>query len=112
VRDFGVDIILSIEGALKTEEAGGFVDVIVGVSEDAIVGLVVSSVISSLESELSLFLLSPILVVDDRSVVVGTVMYMPLISSPGETAGRWRSYGAFSVPKYSRMPIQIQLVDR
>ena len=29
-----------------------------------------------------------------------------------ETAGRWRSYGAFSVQKYSRMPVQIQLVDR
>ena len=38
--------------------------------------------ISSLESELSLFLFVPFLVVDERSAVAGIVIYMPLISFP------------------------------
>jgi hypothetical protein len=82
VRDFSVDLVLSVEGALRTEEAGGFVDAIVGVYEDLIEGLVVGSVISSLQSELSLFHLFPLSVVDDRSAVAGTMMYMPLNSLP------------------------------
>jgi len=75
-----MDFVLAVEGALIIEEAGGFVDAIVDVSEDLIVGLVVGSVISSLETGLSLFLLFPFSVVDDRSAVAGTAMYMPLIS--------------------------------
>ena len=71
---------MAVEGALSTEEAGGSVDAIVGDSEDSIVGWVVDSVISSLESELSLLLHVPFSVVDDRSAVAGTTMYMLLIS--------------------------------
>jgi len=73
---------LAVEGALSTEEPGGSVDAIVGDSEDSIVGWAVGSVISSLESQLSLVLHFPFSVVDDRSAVAGTTMYMPLISLP------------------------------
>jgi hypothetical protein len=62
----------------RIEEVGGFVDAIVGVSEDSIVGLVVGSVLS----QLSLFLFLPCSVVDERSVVAGTIIYMPLIILP------------------------------
>jgi hypothetical protein len=65
----------------RIEEVGGFVDAIVGVSEDSIVGLV-GSVISSLENELSLFLFLPFSVVDERSAVAGTIIHMPLIIFP------------------------------
>jgi len=54
----------------------------VGVSEASIVGLVVVSVNYSLDNELSLFLLFPFVVVDDRSAVAGIMIYMPLISLP------------------------------
>lgn len=70
---------MAVEGALRREKAGGFVDAIVGVYEDLIVGLVIGSMIRSLESELSPLLFLPILIVDDRSAVVRTVTYMPLI---------------------------------
>ena len=66
---------------LRIDEVGGFLDAIVGVSEDSIVGLV-GSVISSLESKLSLFLFLPFSVVDERSAVTGTMIYMPLIIFP------------------------------
>jgi len=49
----------------RIEEAGGFVDAIVGVSENSIVGLV-GSVISTLESEFCHFLFLPFPVVDER----------------------------------------------
>jgi hypothetical protein len=62
----------------RIEEVGEFVDAIVGVSEDSIVGLVVGSVLS----ELSLFLFLPFSVVDERSAVAGTMIYMPLIIFP------------------------------
>jgi len=76
VRDFRVDLVLAVEGAVRTEESGGYVDAIVGVSGDSILGLVIGSVISSLESELSLFLLLPFSVVDDRIAVAGTMIYV------------------------------------
>ena len=82
MRDFRVDLVLAVESALRPEEAGGFGDAIVGVSEDSIVGLVVVSVISSLDSEVSLFLFFPFSVVDDRSAVAGIRIYMPFISLP------------------------------
>jgi hypothetical protein len=79
-----VDLVLAVEGALSTEEAGGFVDAVVVVSEESLVGSVVDfafigSVISTLESELSHFLFFPFSAVD-RSAVVETMIYMPLIS--------------------------------
>jgi hypothetical protein len=81
-----VDLVLAVEGAHSTEEAGGFVDAIVGVSEDSILRSVVESafigsVISTVESELSLFLFFRFSVVD-KSAVAGTMIYMPLISFP------------------------------
>jgi len=62
----------------RIEGVGGFVDTIVGVSEDSIVSLL-GSEISSLESELSLFLFLPFAVVDERSAVTGTMIYIPLV---------------------------------
>jgi len=44
--------------------------------------LIVGSSISALGSEVSLFLFIPFSVVDDRSTVAGTMIYMPLISFP------------------------------
>jgi len=38
------------------------------------------SIVGSIVGELSLFLLFPFLVVDDRSAVMGTMIYMPLSS--------------------------------
>jgi len=61
VTDFQVDLGLAAIGAL----------------DDSIVGLIVGSAIGS---ELSLFLFFS--VVDDRSAVVGTIIYMPFISFP------------------------------
>jgi len=52
--------------------------VIVGDSEDSIVG----SLIITLASELFLFLCLPLPVVHDRSAVAGTIIYMPLTSFP------------------------------
>ena len=85
-----MDLVLD---ALRTEEAGGFVDAIIGLIVDsivgseivgpivgsAIIGSIVGSAISTLE--LSLFLFFPFSVVD-KSAVVGTMIYMPLISFP------------------------------
>jgi len=56
--------------------------VTIRVSGNWIVGLVVGSVISSLEYELSLFLILPFLVVDDTSAVSRTRIYMPLLKFP------------------------------
>ena len=65
VRDFRVDLVLAAIGAL----------------DDSIVGSIVGSILgSAIGGELSLFLLSS--VVDDSSVVAGTMIYMPLISFP------------------------------
>jgi hypothetical protein len=88
-----VDLVLAVKGALRTEEAGGFVDAIVGSIVDSIVGSIVGSAIigsivgsivgSAISTlELSLFLLFPFSVVDDRSAIAGTMIYMPLISFP------------------------------
>ena len=93
VRDFRVDLVLSVEGAHRTEEAGGFVDAIVGSIVDsivgsaivgsivgsAIIGSIVGSAISTLE--LSLFLCFPFSVVD-KSAVAGTMINMAVISFP------------------------------
>ena len=62
-----MDLVLAAIGALD--------DSIVG---SAIIGLIVGSAISTLE--MSLFLFLPFSVVDDRSAVAGTMIYMPLIS--------------------------------
>jgi len=43
-------------GDFSTEEVGGFVDLIVSVSENSITGLFVGSLITSLESQWSIFL--------------------------------------------------------
>ena len=42
----------------------------------------VIAAVDALGGELSLFLFLPFSVVDDRSVVAGTMMYMPLTSFP------------------------------
>jgi hypothetical protein len=55
VRDLRVDLVLAVKGALRTEEAGGFVDAIVGSIVDSIVGSIVGSAISTLELSLILF---------------------------------------------------------
>ena len=57
-----------VKGALRAEEAGGL----------AVVGDPEGSIVGSLIGELSLFLF--LLLVDDRSAVVGTMISMPLIS--------------------------------
>ena len=62
----------------RMEEVGGFVDAIVGVSEDSIVCLVLGSVLI----EVSLFLFLPFSVVDKRSAVAGIMIYMPLVIFP------------------------------
>ena len=56
MRDYQVDLVLAVEGALRTGESGTCVEVIEGVTKDSIVVSVVSSVICSLESELPRFL--------------------------------------------------------
>ena len=48
----------------------------------SIIGLIIASIVASILGELLLFLLFPLLVVDDRSAVAGTMIYMPLISFP------------------------------
>jgi len=93
VRDFRVDLVLAVKGALRTEEAGGFVDAIIGSIVDSIVGsaivgfivgsAIVSSIVGSIVGsaiiglivgsaisilELSLFLFSPFSVVDKSAV--------------------------------------------
>jgi hypothetical protein len=88
VRDFPVDLVLAAIGTFADSIVGSIVDLFVGsaiigsIVGSAIIGLIVGSVISALESELSLFLFLPFSVVDDRSVVAGTMIYMPLISFP------------------------------
>ena len=67
VRDFRVDLVLAVEGARGADEAGGFVDAIVG------------SAISTLELSLFLFFLFSVV---DKSVVAGTMIFMPSISFP------------------------------
>ena len=70
VRDFQVDLIVAAIGAHDDSTVG------------SIVGSIVGSAISTLGSELSLFLFLPFSVVDDRSAVAGTMIYMPLLSFP------------------------------
>ena len=91
VRQFQMDLVLSIEGALRTEGPVEYVEAMPGVSEYLIVDLIADSVIgstitcsviSTLESLHSLFLFLTFLVVDDRSAVMGTMIYMHLISFP------------------------------
>jgi hypothetical protein len=65
-----VDLILAVIGALDDSTVG------------SIVGSIVGSAISTFGSELSLFLFLPFSVVDDRSAVTETMIYMPLISFP------------------------------
>jgi len=62
-----VDIILAVIGAL----------------DDSTVGSIVGSVISTLRRELSVFLFVSFSFDDDRSMVVGSISYMPLISILG-----------------------------
>ena len=76
VRDFRVDLVLAAIGA--------FADSIVG----SILGSIVGAIIA-LGSELSLFLFLPFSVVDERSAVAGSMIYMPLISFPA----RVQEYG-------------------
>jgi len=75
----------------STECVVGYVEAIVGVSEYLSVGLVVGflvgshiipSEISTLTGELSLFPIFTFLIVNDGSVVMETIKYMPLISFP------------------------------
>jgi hypothetical protein len=66
VRDLRVDLVLATIGAL----------------DDSIVGSIVGSIVCEGVGEASLILRFPFPVVDDRSVVAGTVIYMPLISLP------------------------------
>jgi len=86
-----VDLVLAVDGAVRAEGAGGFGDVMIGVSEDSMVGSIVGlvvgsatigSMISTLESELSHFRFLLFSVVDERSAVTGTLIYMRLISFP------------------------------
>jgi len=81
-----MDLVFAVDGVLRTEEAGGLVDVIRGVSEDSIIGsiadFVIGSVISSLGRELSLLHYLSCSLVDNWSGVTGTMVYMPLISLP------------------------------
>jgi len=48
----------------------------------AAIGALDDSIVGSIVGELSLFLLFPFSVVDDRSAVAGTMIYMLLISFP------------------------------
>jgi len=73
-RDFRVDLILAAIDALH--------DWIVGSIVCSILGWIVGSIVGSIVGELSLLLLFPFSVVDDRSAVTGTMIYMPLISFP------------------------------
>jgi len=68
VRDFRVHLVLAAIGA--------FADLM----EGSIVGSIVGSAIIALGSELSLLLFLLFSVVDGRSAVAGTIIYMPLIS--------------------------------
>jgi hypothetical protein len=65
VRDFQVDLVLAVICALNDTVVVSIVGCIVG---------------SAIESELSLVPFS--LVIDDRSAILGTMIYMPLFSFP------------------------------
>jgi len=97
VRDFRMALVLAVEGALGVEEAGGFVDTIVG------------SAICTLW--LTLFLLFPFLVVD-KSVVVGTMVYMLLISFPARMQEDGKVVVHVSAWNIVVHPGKIQLVDQ
>jgi hypothetical protein len=75
LRNFRVELVLAVEGALRAEGAGCSVDAIVR-------SVMIGSVISTVESVLSLVLFLPCLVVDDRSEVEEIMIYTPLISFP------------------------------
>jgi len=81
VRDFRVDLVLAAIGVFADSIVGSILGSIVG---SAIIGSIVGSAIIALGSELSLFLFLPFSVVDDRSAVAGTMIYMPLISFPAK----------------------------
>jgi len=74
-----VDLVLAAIGAVADSIVGSILGSMVG---SAIIGSIVGSAIIALGSELSLFLFLPFSVVDDRSAVAGTMIYMPLISFP------------------------------
>jgi len=75
VRDFRLDLVLAVEGSLRAEAADGFVDAIVG-------SVIIYSVMCTPESQHSHFLLHPFSLVNDRSAVPVTMMYMLLITFP------------------------------
>jgi hypothetical protein len=92
-----VDLVLAAIGAFADSIVGSILGSIVGsaiigsivgsaiigsIVGSAIIGSIVGSAIIALGSELSLFLFLPFSVVDDRSAVAGTMIYMPLISFP------------------------------
>ena len=85
MRDFRVGLVLAAIGALDDSIVDSIVGSIVGsvivgsTAGFASIGLIVGTAISTLE--LSLFLFFSFLVVD-TSAVVGTMIYMPLISFP------------------------------
>jgi hypothetical protein len=64
---------LADQGACRAENPGGYFDAIVD-------SVIIGSVISTLEIELSLLLFLRFPVVDDRSAVAVTMIYMPLTS--------------------------------
>jgi hypothetical protein len=78
VRDFQVDLVWAVKAALRTEKAGGFIDTIVGVSEESVIG----SMTTHHKGELSLFVFLRFSEVVDRSAVAGTMIYIPLIRFP------------------------------
>jgi len=86
VTDFRVDSVSEVKDSLCNEEPDGFVNAIVGVSDDLIVGSVVGSaiigsVIITLHSELSIFRFLAFSVVGSRAVA-GSMINMPLIRFP------------------------------
>jgi len=88
VRDSQVDLVLTAIGTFADSIVGSIegwivVSVIIGsIVGSVIIRSLVGSAISALVSELSVFLFLPFSAVNDRSAVVGTVIYMPLISFP------------------------------
>jgi tetrahydromethanopterin S-methyltransferase subunit C len=77
-----VDFVLAAIGALDYSIVGSIVGSIVDSIVGSIVDSIVGSVVSTLGTEVSLFLFLPFLVVDDRSTIAGTMIYIPLVSFP------------------------------
>jgi len=86
VKNFRVDLFLAAIGAFADSIVYSIVGLIVGsaiigsIVGSAIIGSIVGSAISALGSQLSFFLFLPFSIVDVRSAVAGTMIYMPLIS--------------------------------